>query len=107
MVAQLSAGRTFRKRELVSYASASLGIDMVWATLTAFLPPMLERYGATPTMIGILMSVGPATGLIIQPLAGMMSDKAQTREGRRLPSMCVRARLAGTSRLRLCDWANL
>lgn len=86
--------RSFTRVQLLSYAAAAMGIEMVWATLTGFLPPMLERYGATPFIIGLLMSAGPATGLIVQPLAGLMSDGVRTRIGPRIPFILAGAPLA-------------
>ena len=107
MTTELAAGRIFKQTELISYGAAMLGIDMVWATITAFLPPMLERFGASPAVIGILMSIGPATGLLVQPLAGLFSDRAQTRLGRRLPFILMGVPLAILSLLGLGYSATL
>src|SRR5437588_39783 len=88
------ARREFTILQLISYAAASMGIEMVWATATGFLPPMLERYGARPLLIGLLMSAGPVTGMLIQPLTGVVSDGAHTRLGRRMPFILAGAPLA-------------
>ncbi len=74
-----------------------LGIDMVWATAGGFLPPLLERFGAKPFLLGLLMSAGPFTGIIVQPLAGLLSDRLHTGLGRRLPFIIAGAPIVALS----------
>lgn len=80
-------------RHVFFYAIAGLGIEMSWASLAGYLPPLLERLAATPLIIGIMMSTGPLSGLIIQPLIGLFSDRINTPLGRRLPFLIIFAPL--------------
>src|SRR5687768_8023810 len=104
MSVAVSAKRIFTRAQMLSYAAAALGIEMVWATLIGFLPPMLEQLGATPRLIGLLLSVAPITGLLVQPFAGFASDSVQTRWGRRLPFLLAGAPCAA---LALCGLAGV
>jgi MFS family permease len=85
----------------IGYASAALGLQVFWATLVVFVPPMLERLGAAPLTIGLVMACDPAAMILIMPLAGLASDRLRTRLGGRLPFMIASAAFASVAMVAL------
>lgn len=85
----------------VGYASAAFGLQVFWATLVVFVPPMLERLGAAPLTIGFVMACDPAAMIVIMPLAGLASDRLRTRLGGRLPFMIASALFASVAMVAL------
>lgn len=85
----------------VGYASAAFGLQVFWATLVVFVPPMLERLGAAPLTIGLVMACDPAAMIVIMPLAGLASDRLRTRLGGRLPFMIASALFASVAMIAL------
>lgn len=85
----------------IGYASAAFGLQVFWATLVVFVPPMLERLGAAPLTIGLVMACDPAAMIVIMPLAGLASDRLRTRLGGRLPFMIASAMFASVAMVAL------
>ncbi len=62
-----------------------LGIQFGWGLQMANMSGIYKFLGANAADIGYLWIAAPLTGLLIQPILGMMSDKTWTRLGRRRP----------------------
>ncbi|MCB1644972.1 MAG: MFS transporter [Pseudomonadales bacterium] len=62
-----------------------LGIQYGFGLQQANLSPIFRYHGASESELPILWLAGPVTGLLIQPLIGVISDRTWTRFGRRKP----------------------
>ncbi len=71
-----------------------LGIQFGFALQNANVSRIFQTLGASIEDIPILWLAAPATGLIVQPIIGHMSDRTWTRLGRRRPFFLVGAILA-------------
>jgi hypothetical protein len=68
------------KRWQLAYASGSLGTQVVFGVVPAFLPLMLERhFGSSPLVVGAILALAPAAGMVTLPLVNLAS-----KPGRRL-----------------------
>lgn len=74
-----------------------LGIQFGFALQNSNVSRIFETLGASVDQIPILWIAAPATGLLIQPLIGYMSDKTWNRLGRRRPYFLAGAIAASLS----------
>jgi len=65
------------------------GSSLVWSVYNAYVPILLEGFISSTMMIGIVMSIDNFFGVVFQPLFGKISDRTNTRFGRRLPFLFV------------------
>jgi MFS family permease len=65
------------------------GSSLVWSVYNAYVPVLLEGFISSSMMIGIVMSIDNFFGVVFQPLFGKISDRTNTRLGRRLPFLFV------------------
>lgn len=57
--------------------AAMAGIQMAWALQTAWTTPLfVEQYGIGLRSIGGIRIAGPIAGMVVQPLAGALADRA-------------------------------
>jgi PPP family 3-phenylpropionic acid transporter len=54
-------------------------IYMANAVYGTFIPVYFQSVGATPTQIGLLLSLGPLVAVLAQPLWGSIGDRAKTK----------------------------
>ncbi|MGI6622173.1 MAG: SLC45 family MFS transporter [Acetivibrionales bacterium] len=59
--------------------------SIAWSMYNVHVPTLLEKYLDSTFLIGIVMTIDNIFGVIFQPLFGALSDKTQTRFGRRMP----------------------
>ncbi|GAA5987039.1 hypothetical protein JCM10908_001002 [Rhodotorula pacifica] len=62
-----------------------LGVVLVWSCEMARASPFLLSLGVSKSMMSIVFLAGPLSGLIVQPLVGVLSDGCKSRLGRRRP----------------------
>ncbi|BEV00433.1 MFS transporter [Novosphingobium olei] len=62
-----------------------LGLQFSFGLQQGNMGPIYSYLGADEAALPILSLAGPVTGLLIQPLIGAMSDRTQSRWGRRTP----------------------
>ena len=74
---------------LVALGSGYMGIQVVWALYNAYLPNFYGRFIASNTLIGLIMILDNIAALTVQPYFGALSDRVQTRFGRRMPFLLV------------------
>ena len=73
-----------------------LGLQFSFGLQQGNMAPIYSYLGANEASLPILQLAGPMTGLIVQPIIGAMSDRTNSRWGRRTPSWS--APLYGASR---------
>ncbi|WFD26711.1 hypothetical protein MNAN1_001696 [Malassezia nana] len=62
-----------------------LGTHVVWSLLNARATLFLQRIGIYKSLVAVIVSAGPLSGLIVQPVVGVMSDRSTHAWGRRRP----------------------
>ena len=68
-----------------------LGLQFSFGLQQANMAPIYGYLGADEATLPLLWLAGPVTGLLVQPLIGAMSDRTNTRLGRRTPYFLVGA----------------
>lgn len=68
-----------------------LGLQFSFGLQQANMAPIYGYLGADEATLPLLWLAGPVTGLLVQPLIGAMSDRTDTRLGRRTPYFLVGA----------------
>jgi maltose/moltooligosaccharide transporter len=76
-------------RRMLVYSAASIGAGAFDAFNNFVLPPILQGFGASNLLIGLLSSTRSIDGALIQPSVGAISDRVWTRLGRRRPFMLL------------------
>ncbi|MDB4951397.1 MAG: major facilitator superfamily 1 [Gemmatimonadetes bacterium] len=71
-----------------------LGIQFGWGLQLANMSAIYEKLGARPDQVPLLWLAAPVTGLLIQPIVGLMSDRTWGPLGRRRPYFLTGAILA-------------
>ncbi|MEC0239173.1 SLC45 family MFS transporter [Paenibacillus dokdonensis] len=69
-------------------------ISITWALYNAFVPFFLDSYIHKASLIGFMMTIDNYFALFLQPWIGNLSDKTNTRFGRRMPFMIIGMPLA-------------
>ncbi|MGD2071380.1 MAG: MFS transporter [Gemmatimonadota bacterium] len=74
-----------------------LGIQFGWGLQLANMSAIYEKLGAAPEDVPLLWLAAPMTGLLVQPVVGILSDRTWGRLGRRRPYFLVGAILASVA----------
>ncbi|KAJ6730261.1 hypothetical protein OIU85_021094 [Salix viminalis] len=72
-------------RQLLLVTSIAGGIQFGWALQLSLLTPYVQELGIPHKWASIIWLCGPLSGLFVQPLVGVMSDRCTSRFGRRRP----------------------
>ncbi|KIO33059.1 hypothetical protein M407DRAFT_65899, partial [Tulasnella calospora MUT 4182] len=64
-----------------------LGLQIVWSVEMGYASPYLLSLGLSKSLMSIVFVAGPLSGLIVQPLIGVLADHSKSRFGRRRPYM--------------------
>jgi maltose/moltooligosaccharide transporter len=75
------------------------GLQFSFGLQQANMSPIYGYLGADPDTMPLLWLAGPVTGLIVQPTVGAMSDRTQSRHGRRTPYFLIGAIICSLSLL--------
>lgn len=70
------------------------GVTLVWTLYNSFVPVILEKFIASGTIIGLIMTLDNILAVTVQPIIGAVSDKTRTRIGRRMPYILIGAPIA-------------
>ncbi|MDQ0060151.1 SLC45 family MFS transporter [Paenibacillus harenae] len=81
-----------RKTWLLGFGFFSISIT--WALYNAFVPFFLDNYLSSTLLIGFMMTIDNYFALFLQPWVGNLSDKTNTRFGKRLPYLMIGMPLA-------------
>ncbi|PFH53502.1 hypothetical protein AMATHDRAFT_54630 [Amanita thiersii Skay4041] len=66
-----------------------LGVQIFWSVEMSYASPYLLSLGLSKSSMAIVFVAGPLSGLIMQPLIGMLADNSTSRFGRRRPYMLL------------------
>ncbi|KAJ5711641.1 hypothetical protein N7488_005797 [Penicillium malachiteum] len=64
-----------------------VGLQFTWGTEMTYCTPYLLQLGLTKSKTSLVWIAGPLSGLIIQPLVGVIADRSRSKWGRRRPFM--------------------
>ncbi|KIP03126.1 hypothetical protein PHLGIDRAFT_111240 [Phlebiopsis gigantea 11061_1 CR5-6] len=76
-----------------------LGVQVLWSVEMSYGTPYLISLGLSKSAVAMVFLAGPISGLVVQPLIGVLADSSKSRFGRRRPYM-----LAGVV---ICTFAML
>ncbi|KDN37993.1 hypothetical protein K437DRAFT_228862 [Tilletiaria anomala UBC 951] len=83
----------------------AFGWQLVWSMEMAFASPYLIELGLSKSQVAAVLVAGPLSGLIVQPVIGVLADGSTHRWGRRRPFLLV-ACLLSTAAMFLLAFAN-
>ncbi|TEB23029.1 MFS general substrate transporter [Coprinellus micaceus] len=66
-----------------------LGVQIFWSVEMSYASPYLISLGLSKSSMAIVFVAGPLSGLIMQPLIGILADNSTSRFGRRRPYMIL------------------
>lgn len=92
--------KKFNTAKFISFAIGFFGLQFAWQMRIILSGPVTEELGASPFLFGLIWLAGPFTGMVVQPLVGVLSDKTTSRFGRRRPYL-----LGGALLSALALWA--
>jgi maltose/moltooligosaccharide transporter len=67
------------------------GVQIVWGLQNANTSRLFQALGADVGQLAVLWIAGPATGALVQPIVGYLSDRSRSRWGRRRPFILIGA----------------
>lgn len=81
--------------------------ELIWSSVlkTTDCTPYLLQLGLTKSRTSLVWIAGPLSGLIMQPLVGVITDRSTSKWGRRRPFMVVGSLLVGLCLL-LLGWTT-
>lgn len=66
-----------------------LGVQIFWSVEMGYASPYLLSLGLSKSSMAMVFLAGPLSGLIMQPVIGVVSDNSTSRFGRRRPYMLL------------------
>ncbi|KAI5475906.1 MFS transporter, sucrose transport protein [Pseudohyphozyma bogoriensis] len=89
----------------VALTSGMFGIQLVWSCEMAQVSPYLLSLGLSKSLMSMVFIAGPLSGLIVQPVVGVLSDGCKSSLGRRRPYI-IGGCLTTTAAILLLGWAS-
>ncbi|KAN0004188.1 hypothetical protein ACTFIZ_010338 [Dictyostelium cf. discoideum] len=74
---------------LICLTICFLGVQFGWALQIAFSTPLFLELGVEQKWVSYIWLAGPISGLIVQPLVGVITDRSECRFGRRKPFILI------------------
>jgi maltose/moltooligosaccharide transporter len=85
----------FKKGKTYILGFGFLGISVIWALYNAYVPIFLkETFHLESSVIGVIMTIDNIFAILLLPYLGALSDKTNTKLGRRMPYILIGAPLA-------------
>lgn len=72
-------------QNLILSCMIAAGVQFGWALQLSLLTPYIQTLGIEHAFSSFIWLCGPITGLVVQPLVGVWSDKCHSKYGRRRP----------------------
>lgn len=69
-------------------------ISLFWTAEMTQASPYLLSLGVSKSFMSIVLMAGPFSGLVVQPIVGVLSDNCTSKMGRRMPYMFIGTGLA-------------
>lgn len=66
-----------------------VGIQFTWGIEMTYCTPYLLALGLTKSRTSLVWIAGPLSGLIVQPIIGVLADRSKSKYGRRRPVMLI------------------
>ena len=85
--------------QLLNLCIGFFGLQFAWSMQIGLSGRITEPLGATPLIFGLMWLAGPITGILVQPIVGVISDNIMTKMGRRRPFLIVGALLGSLALL--------
>ncbi|PTB67110.1 MFS general substrate transporter [Trichoderma citrinoviride] len=85
--------------QMVLLTFCTIGITFTWGIEMTYCTPYLLNLGLTKSNTSLVWIAGPLSGLIVQPIVGVVADESTSRWGRRRPLMLVGAVIVSASLL--------
>jgi maltose/moltooligosaccharide transporter len=86
-------------RQIVQMNVGFLGLQFSFGLQQSNMSPIYSYLGADESALPLLYLAGPVTGLLVQPIVGAMSDRTDSRWGRRTPYFLIGAILCSLALL--------
>ena len=99
--------KPFTTAQFLNFCLGFFGLQFAWQMRIILSGPVTEGLGASPFLYGLIWLAGPFTGMVVQPIVGAMSDKTNTRFGRRRPYLLGGAILASIALWLFPNCANI
>ncbi|OSD01111.1 MFS general substrate transporter [Trametes coccinea BRFM310] len=78
-----------RWAQLPAITIGLLGVQVFWSVEMSYGTPYLLSLGLTKAAVAVVFLAGPISGLVVQPLIGVLADHSRSRFGRRRPYMVI------------------
>jgi len=62
-----------------------MAVSLAWSLYNSMVPQILDSFGLSAGMIGLVMVFDNIAGVVLEPTFGHISDRTRTRFGRRMP----------------------
>ncbi|CAL3962318.1 hypothetical protein PZA11_000488 [Diplocarpon coronariae] len=82
-----------------------VGLQFTWGIEMTYCTPYLLSLGLTKSRTSLVWIAGPISGLIMQPIVGVIADRSTSKYGRRRPFMVVGSFVVGACLMAL-GWAK-
>ncbi|KAM0788744.1 hypothetical protein ACM66B_002836 [Microbotryomycetes sp. NB124-2] len=82
-----------------------LGLQLVWSCEMSQASPYLLSLGVSKASMAIVFLAGPLSGLIVQPVVGVLSDRCRSSLGRRRPFI-IGGTVASSLAIMLLGWSK-
>ncbi len=92
--------KRFTTINFLNLALGFLGLQFAWQMRIALAEPVTSGLGASPLLYSLIWLAGPFSGMVVQPIVGVLSDNTKSKFGRRRPYL-----LGGTLITALALWA--
>lgn len=92
--------KNFTTVNFLNFALGFLGLQFAWQMRIALSEPVTSSLGASPLLYSLIWLAGPFSGMVIQPIIGILSDNTKSKFGRRRPYL-----LGGAIITALALWA--
>lgn len=67
----------------------NLGVGLLWAMNMTLIPMLVATYSTNNRQAGLLISMGAFTGIFVQYISGLISDRSNFKMGKRKPFMLI------------------
>ncbi|RDA84457.1 hypothetical protein CP532_2139 [Ophiocordyceps camponoti-leonardi (nom. inval.)] len=87
LVGEPSVKGSSEAMRMVLLSFAAIGITIVWGVELTYCTPYLLKLGLSKSNTSLIWIAGPLSGLVVQPVIGVVADENSSRWGRRRPLM--------------------